>query len=212
MVKIQDRLPDKGYADNPTVDWLLAHTNAKVNQWKDIMENFHTQLNPNTCSDSNLDWLSQLFGFTGKYWSFSWSNTQKRNILKLGLSFWAIKGTLSAVNKWVTALSLPIEVWSGSKLVLPFVLGSAMSNPKFKIVLRIPFTENRGNTVWRESIRITETLTPVTTPTYVGFDAFRLGYSQLGECLFSSPLPELLTTENRDNVLVDDRDYNLTTS
>lgn len=212
MVKIQDRLPEKGYADNQSVEWILSHANYKVAQWKSIMENFHLQLSPNTCSDGNLDWLSQLFGFTGKYWNFAWTVTQKRNILKLGLSFWRIKGTLEAINKWIAALALPIQVWTGNSLILPFTLSATLGSPKFKIVLRIPFSENRGNAVWRESQRITEILTPVATPTHVGFDAFRLGYSQLGECLFTSPLPELLTTENSDNLLVDNSDRTLTTS
>lgn len=212
MVKIQDRLPDKGYQDNQSVEWVLSHANHKISQWATLMETFHLQLSPVTCSDDKLDWLSQLYGFTGKYWNFQWSITQKRNILRLGLSFWRRKGTRSSIEQWVSALGLPIQVWTGDRLVLPFAMPATLTSPKFKIILRIPFSEVRGNQIWRESHRITEILTPITTPTYIGFDAFRVGYSQLGEPMFEQPLPELLTTENRDNLLVDNSDRNLTTS
>ena len=209
MPKILDNLPERGYADNPNVTKLLAFPEAKVSEWADTMANFHTQLDAAT--STQLEYLGYLFGFTGVYWSATWSDVTKRNIVSLGMKYWAIRGTSNALNLWLVATGIQCSIWQGSVLSLPFKIPAKLGTRRNKVVFRLPLSTIRGNSEWLEAVRMANHLVPVMTPSRVGYETFRLGFSKLGEPMFSNRIFSQDITDANGNLVSRDGTDEVTT-
>lgn len=178
-------MPERGYQDNPNVINLLTYPEQKVDEWEHTLTNLYKELSPDTCSDEYLDYLAYLFGYTEQYWSLIWSNEVKRNILKLGMQYWQIRGTKNALDQWLSAINIRCIIWTGSVLQLPFTMPKQMGTRRNKVVFRLPLSTRRGSYEWLEAVRMQQNLTPVMTPSRVGYETFKVGFSKLGEPMFS---------------------------
>ena len=185
MDRILENLPERGYQDNDNVKKLLTFPEQKVDEWHSILTNLYKEVDADTCSDEFLDYLAFLYGFSDSYWSFLWSNEVKRNILKLGIKYWQILGTKEALELWLAALNIPCSIWSGSVLTLPFKMSAKLGTRRNKVVFRLPISETRSSYTWLEAVRMSNHHVSVSIPSRVGYETFRLGFSKLGEPMFS---------------------------
>lgn len=66
----------------PINEWLISGTDSLLDENKQKADQFfHEILDPRTCKESALDWISQFFGFTDLLWDTNWTAEQKRATL-----------------------------------------------------------------------------------------------------------------------------------
>jgi hypothetical protein len=115
---IHDRLPgeNEGYRkdeewgghdpiENPPIArWLTTPWDELLMEWKtyidDIPKNY---LDPATALPSALDWLGQLWGFTGEYWDTGWPDIIRRTLIQNSQWIWINMGTETLMT-WMIAL------------------------------------------------------------------------------------------------------------
>jgi hypothetical protein len=115
---IHDRLPgeNEGYrkdeewdgfdeVENPPIArWLTAPWDELLMVWKDWLDAIpQNYLNPETALPISLDWLAQLWGFTGYYWDTGWDDAVKRALIKNSQWIWINMGTETLMN-WILQL------------------------------------------------------------------------------------------------------------
>jgi Phage tail protein (Tail_P2_I) len=142
---IYSRLPGMqgAYNENPVADWLtdfwdqiLIESKAKV----DLIS--AKQLNPLDCDAEWLDYLAQLFGFTGEYWDVSWDVAGKRLLLSnayQGVNIWGNKGSAAVLTFVLAALGVQNKVVvSGDFLVNISEVGDPIGENPWDYTIYLP--------------------------------------------------------------------------
>lgn len=179
-------LPQKGYQDNPTVDWLTRWYDQKLVQVATLMETLWQYLEPEEAPESYLDYLAFLCGLSGTYWDTKWQPDVKRQLIKHAHKLWSSRGTLGAIQKVLEIHNIEHTIWSSGSLRLPFELPRMFGRDDLRIWVRLPLPYQRQSWQFKESQRTLRNYAPTIVQTGVCFNRFYLGFSVLGDPLFSN--------------------------
>jgi phage tail-like protein len=201
-------LPQKGYQDNPIVDWLTLWYDERIVQSATTLESFWQNLDPMVAPESYLDYLAFLCGLSGKYWDVKWTVPVKRSLISLAHSLWSSRGTLRAI-KQVLNIQLStylydsegflvddkgdylIEnpeytIWTNGALRLSFTLPATFGKDDLKLWVRLPLKYQRSTQQFKEAQRTLRNYAPAIVKSGVCFERFYLGFSVLGDPLFDN--------------------------
>lgn len=173
----------------PVADWLTAPLDANLIAVKLLLQNFYADyLDPITALEENLDWLAQVVGFTGEYWETSWTETQKRTLIKDSLSFiWQNKGTRVLLEYLLEVFQINGKIYQlGQFLAGRNRAGSALGGDNLEYYLLVPITYLRTSNEWRLAVKINRLYSPVFVDSKVCYGAFFCGFSCAGEPCFDS--------------------------
>ena len=159
---IYDRLPSDAerYNGNPIVDAITQPFDSILIQYKAAIDNFERDfLNADTARSDALDWLGQLCGFTGNFWSTDWGDAQKRLLIKNSHSFiwnnvgterlliwllsvFAIDATVFSVNDFLADLSAADDDSVGGSQLEYFIVMSLVYetfSPQWKLAEKLNY-------------------------------------------------------------------------
>lgn len=199
---IYDRLPgaselykkDNTDSDNynPTKDvaaWLVAFWDDLLIEQRSNVDNLYRDVfNPDTAKPENLDWLAQLAGYTGEYWSSQWTDTQKRQLIKRAYDYvWINKGTKALLEWLIELFELDAVVYSPGQFILGETpLGSPLGGEPFKYLINVDFRGAgylRTSPQWKLLEKLNELYGTAYSESRVQYTKFILGFSALGDSL-----------------------------
>lgn len=180
------RLPYNGYQNNDLVDHISNWVDFRLSQASALLQNFYKEVSPYTAQDSSLDYLAWLVGLSGQYWDRTWSSLVKRQMIRLAHPvLWKQRGTDTVLRTVLDIHEISYNIWTDGNLQLPFVLSGTFGTPKLRFYLRLPITYPRSGPVFREARRTVANFSPALVQKGVCYDRFYLGFSLLGDPLFS---------------------------
>jgi phage tail-like protein len=177
-------LPQKGYQDNPVVDWLTLWYDEKIVQSATTLESFWQNLDPAIAPESYLDYLAFLCGLSGNYWDVKWSVDVKRLLIALAHSLWSSRGTLRAIRQVLDIHSLEYTIWTNGALRLSFTLPATFGKDDLRLWVRMPLKYQRSTPQFKEAQRTLRNYAPAIVKSGVCFNRFYLGFSVLNDPLF----------------------------
>lgn len=201
-------LPQKGYQDNTPADWVTLWVDEKLTETAERMSGFWQQLDPTVAPESYLDYIAFLVGLSSNFWDLKWSSEVKREMILAAHYLWSVKGTKAALKRvldiqlstWVTTdagdtlvSELDIQltsvvnyhIWTPSVITLPFNLPGTFGSDNLVLWVQIPLQYQRATKEFKEAQRCLRNYAPAVVKSGVCFYKFYLGFSQLGDPLFS---------------------------
>ena len=181
-----NRLPIRGYQDNPIADALTQHYDEKLVAVGSQIEQLYTKLDPVVAPSSYLDWLAFLVGMVHPYYSVNWADSVKRLAIANANSIFSNRGTIAGLNLAMSIHGFYNSLYTSDDLRLPFTFTPAT---KFGIIfqtafIRLPLRYERGGYEFTEAAKAVTNYTAIVTPTRVTYDAFYLGFSIFDDPLF----------------------------
>lgn len=198
---IYDRLPgeselykrDQSDPDyNPTTDvalWLTKFWDDLLIEQRGNVDNLYRDVfDPLTAKPENLDWLAQLAGYTGEYWDSSWTDTQKRQLIKRAYDYvWINKGTKQLLEWLIELFDLDAVIYSPGEFILGETpLGSPIGGEPFKYLINVDFRGAgylRTSPEWKLLEKLNYLYGTAYSESKVVYTKFILGYSHLGDSL-----------------------------
>lgn len=98
---VKTLLPPNATAAERALEQVMAHAG-------DMPLDIRTVKNPDTCPAVLLPWLAWEYAIT--WWDESWSEAQKRSVIKSAAAVNKRRGTVSAVRRALAAVDYPCEV------------------------------------------------------------------------------------------------------
>lgn len=183
---VYKRLPYNGYQDNSLVDHISNWVDFRLTQASVLAQNFYREVSPDTAQDASLDYLAWLVGMSGQYWDTTWSSSVKRAMIRLAHPvLWKNRGTEVVLRKVLDIHGIEYNIWTDGNLQLGFILPGTFGTPKLRFFLRLPLSYLRSGPVFREARRTVANFSPALVQKTVCYDRFYLGFSLLGDPLFS---------------------------
>ena len=186
---IYHRLPaeSEAYQGNPLVDAITNPYDALLMAWKASIDNFDRDfLDPDTCRSDVLDWLAQLCGFTGEYWDPTWTDAQKRELIrKSHLFIWPYKGT-QILLEWLLGLfEIQARIYLiGQFLVGVNVVGDQIGGELLRYWILLPLEYRRTSETWALTERFNRLYMPCFAESRVCYERFYVGFSVVGDPIF----------------------------
>ncbi|MBW4558461.1 MAG: phage tail protein [Trichormus sp. ATA11-4-KO1] len=181
-----NRLPQTGYQDNLAVDWLTLWVDQKLSDKADQLQTLWTKLDPLTTTEDWLDYLAFLCGLSGVYYDTKWAVNIKRQMISQAHSLWSSRGTLASIRTVLDIHEIPYTIWNSGSLRLPFVLSATFGRDDLRLYVRLPLDYQRTSREFKEAQRTLRNYAPVIVDAEVVFERFYLGFSRIGEPLFSN--------------------------
>lgn len=185
MNPVLNRLPEYGYQDNPVTSWLTNWSDLELLRVRNILEQWYLELSPHTCQDISLDYLSSLLGFSGVYWDTKWSSSTKRNVLAMANQLWLNRGTVKGLRMILNILVEEYHIWTRGALEIPFSLPSTFGRNDMRVYIKLPLKYRDNGVQFYEAKRILTGYTPAVIEADVVYEQFYLGFSRLGQPLFT---------------------------
>lgn len=183
---IFNRLPEKGYKDNPVADALTAWIDTKLLAKADQLQGFYRNLDPATAEEQYLDYLAWLVGLSGNYWDFAWSSEVKRSLIAASHNFlWANRGTLAVILFVLAVHGIAHDVRTDEATVLPFKMPRSFGVSQLRVFIRLPLKYPRLGVDWLEAQRTLNNYAPAIVQARVCYQGFKLGFSKLGDPLWN---------------------------
>jgi len=179
------QLPRDGYQNNPDVAALLTYPDEFLTATKTLLETLYQKLDPLVCPVEWLDYLGWLNGWSAEYWDTLWSPTVKRALIVVSNSVWAGLGQQQILELVLGTHNIEHRIWAAKSLQLPFTLPGRLDTPKGKLFIRLPLKYLRGSQLFKEAERTRLNFVPCTIVSKVTYEYFYLGYSAVGEPVFS---------------------------
>ena len=181
---IMNSLPQYGYQDNLVTDWLTAWVDSELSKTAEGLQNFYTNLQPDTAPSEYLDFLGWLVGFSDRYWDVSWSDSVKRGMIQNG--YWIVNhiGTLDSIRRVLDVHQIPYDIWLDGNLNLPFKLSGTFGTPSLRYFIRVTLGVGRSSKAWKEVERTIRNFSAAPVRGRVSYQGFKLGYSKLGDPMF----------------------------
>lgn len=179
------RLPRDGYQNNPDVEALLTQPDEFLTRTKLLLETLYQRLNPAVCPVEWLDYLGWLNGWSAEYWDTLWSPEVKRALIVISNSVWSGLGQQQILELVLLTHSVEHSIWSAKSLQLPFTLPGVIDTPKGKMFIRVPLKYLRNGQQFKEALRTRNNFVPCTIYSKVTYEYFYLGFSTVGEPVFS---------------------------
>ena len=181
-----NRLPIRGYQDNPVADALTSFYDEKLVAVGSQVEQLHTKLDPVVAPSSYLNWLAFLVGMVHPYYSVSWADSVKRLAIANANSIFSNRGTLAGLGLAMSIHGFEYSLYTSDDLRLAFTF---TATTKFGIIfqtafIRLPLRYARGSYEFVEATKAVTNYTAIVTPTRVVYDAFYLGFSVFDDPLF----------------------------
>lgn len=173
----------------PVSDWLTTPLDANLLEVKAALSYFYRDyLDPLTAKIENLDWLAQLVGFTGEYWETSWTEAQKRTLIKDSLAYiWENKGTRSLLEYLLEVFAIAGRIYQlGQFLAGRNVAGDTLGGENLEYFLLLPLRYLRTSYEWRLASKINRLYSPVFVDSKVMYSQFYAGFSVAGDAVFNS--------------------------
>lgn len=182
-----ERLPVRGYQDNPIADALTQYYDEKLVKVGTDIENLHTRLNPETCSPDTLDWLAYMVGMVQPYYSTGWEVPVKRKAVAWANTIFRQRGTIPGITKALTIHGFDFAIRTSDDLKLPFVFGNSTSKFGKKsntAYITLPLVYPRGGYEFKEAKRVVDNYSAVVNPLRPCYDKFYIGFSVFDDPLF----------------------------
>ena len=178
------RLPQVGYQDNSVADWLTSWVDIELTNKKQQLEQFYTQLSPQTCASTSLDYLAFLVGLSGDYWSVNWTDVVKRQMIASATNIFSSRGTVSCITQVLTIVGVNAKLWWSGQTIVSFQLPVTLGSSDLRLFIRLPIQYQRNGYEWQEAQRVRRCYVPAMVSSMVCYDKFYLGMSRLGEPVF----------------------------
>lgn len=180
-------LPEDGYRNNPTVDALTLWLDEKLASKATQMQNLWRDLcDPLTCYPEYLDFLAYLVGLSGSYWDTKWSTDVKRQLIAAShTKLWTLKGTAQLLLFVMQVHGIDCDLWTDGALVLSFAMPATFGSAQLRFYLRLPLKYKTDSKEWIEAQRTLRNFAPAIVEHEVCYDAFYIGFSDLGQPMFS---------------------------
>lgn len=178
-------LPRDGYQNNPDVEALLTQPDEFLTSTKVLMETFYAKLNPVDCPEGWLDYLAWLNGWSDEYWDTLWKPSVKRLLIALSNTIWKGLGQKQTLELVLTTHGVINRIWASQSLQLPFVMPGKLDTPKGVLYIRLPLKYLRNSLEFREAERTRKNFVPCVIRSQTTYEYFYVGYSALGEPMFS---------------------------
>lgn len=179
----------EAYHGNEVVDDITKYWDEKLIKLKADIDDLPRQLNPLTCDKEYLPLLSYITGFTGSYTILDYPEDVQRKMISRAYDFiWKYKGSEEVLGYILTLLEVPHRIWYGAFLVLGYTrLPHPFSTKSLNAYVLISIGVRRNGVEWNNVRRNVDLYTAAFSEIKIAYDAFYLGYSALGEPLFSEP-------------------------
>lgn len=112
----------------------LADTTARIS---DVPVVVREVWNPDTCPPNVLPWLAWAFSVDD--WDSSWTDEQKRNVIKQSVYSQRIKGTIGAVTRQLAALGYTIQIlewWQQEPAGQPYTFDVYITSSQYPLTVR----------------------------------------------------------------------------
>lgn len=183
---VLDRMPVKGYQDNKVAQILTDFPDSVTTETADKLEKFYLELDPATAQAGNLDYLAYLVGYSGSFWRSLWPPDLKRALIAEAHTYiWPHRGTLQVIRRLLFLFGINADIWQAGTLTLPFTLPARFGGTPMRFFVRLDITHRRSERKWKEAEGILENYAPAFVRHAVVYDRFKLGFSKLGDPLFS---------------------------
>lgn len=175
-------------------DWITDFIDSKLIDTLANLEGFKLNLDPDTSiSNDWLNYLAQYCGFVGDYWDDKWTKEQKQWMIANSFKFiWPLKGTRQCLEAILNNFDLLYDVWTESRAQLPFKLPSQLGKPSAKFFVRVPLSIERDEYEWNLTKKLVRQYSLLGVKKGVCYETFALGYSRLGDPLFTPPVKTVL--------------------
>ncbi|WP_313752524.1 phage tail protein I [Mixta calida] len=100
-MSVKTLLPPNAMAAERALEQVMAHVG-------DVPLDIRTVKNPDTCPAVLLPWLAWEYAIT--WWDESWTEEQKRHVIKSAAGVNKRRGTVSAVKRALSAVDYPCDV------------------------------------------------------------------------------------------------------
>ena len=151
---------------------------------------FVDYLDGTTAKSETLDWLGQLCGFTDEFWSKTWDDNIKRQLIINSYRFiWPNRGNAEVLNFLIKLFNLPTYPTQDIYLV-PYLLSgitpiAAIAGRKpNEFFIRLKTVSIRNDYFWKTALMFVRLYAPATTNGVVGYDYFYAGLSATNEGVF----------------------------
>jgi phage tail-like protein len=183
-----NRLPIRGYQDNPIADALTSFYDEKLVATGKLVEDFHLSLDPLTTSIDKLDWLASLVGMVAPYYDTGWAVPVKRKAIASANYIFQYRGTKLGLQKALAIHGFTYSIFTSKDLTLPFTFAADGSTNTFGVTsqgafVTLPIAYPRNGYEFREARRAISMYTAVSTPILACYDKFYLGFSSIGDPL-----------------------------
>lgn len=178
------RLPELGYQDNELVDAVTSWVDSELTTKANLLQQYHTYLNPETCPEDMLDYLAWLVGMSDSYWNKQWDSEVKREMIANAYWLFNHQGTLDAVKRVLDIHGYTYNVWTDGDLTLPFNLPGSFGTPRLRYYIRVNIAYSRNGKEWTEALKTIRNFSAATVLGKLSYQAFQLNYSRLGDPLF----------------------------
>jgi hypothetical protein len=195
---IHDRLPgeNEGYrkdeswdghdpsVDPPIARWLTEPWDALLMESKGKIETIYTtHLNPLTAEPENLDWLAQLHGFTGEYWSVDWDVAVKRQLIANSFTkIWENKGSRSLLEWIFQTFGLETRIYLYGEFLADInVAGDVLGGEALQYWLLVTLKYLRTSDEWKLLEKLNRLYSPVCCNSRVTYDQFYADFSIAGD-------------------------------
>ena len=182
---VYERLPEYGYQDNPVADWLTQWVDSYLTGTAQTLQAFYNELDPDTAQDSSLDYLASLVGLFGVYYDTQWSSAVKRDFIASVGTLFSTRGTRSCIEQVLSIHGYQYSIWLSGALTLPVKLPGTFGSNNLSFFLRLPIQYQYRGKEWREAERTLRNYAPAVVQSSVTYDRYYLGFSRLGQPLFS---------------------------
>jgi len=198
---IGDRLPGENEAyrkdedwsgydpalDPPIARWLTAPWDSLSMETKASVDGIYaTHFDPETADAKNLDWLAQLAGFTGDYWSSDWDEAVKRQLILHGLDFiWETKGSRELLVWLIALFGLQARIYFlGEFLAGITTVPNSLGGEGFNYFILVSLAYSRISSGWAMLEKINRLFGPVYCDSRVCYEQFYAGFSLAGDPVF----------------------------
>jgi phage tail-like protein len=183
-----NRLPIRGFQDNPIADALTSFYDEKLVSTGTMVQDFHLTLDPLTANPDRLDWLASLVGLVDPYYDTSWAVSVKRKAIANANDIFKYRGTKIGMKKALDIHSFTYGLFTTSDLTLPFTFAADGSTNKFGetsqgAFITLPLQYPRNGYEFREARRVISNYTATSTPILSCYDKFYIGFSSIGDPL-----------------------------
>lgn len=158
------RLPgiNEAYSGNNVADWLTDFPDRVLTETKTKVDDLPRQLDPLTCDEEYLDWLSGLCGWYG-IWDEDWDSDAKRLLLSRSYDLiWRNKGTLEVLSFVLTTLGIQHIIQPGTAFIIGInEVGDEIGTNAWTYQIVLP-----PNYYGREETKITERINELFGPVW----------------------------------------------
>lgn len=179
-----NRLPVRGYQDNPVADALTRFYDEKLVAVGTQVEQLHTKLDPTSAPSIYLDWLAFLVGLVHPYYSVTWSDSVKRLAITNANEIFSNRGTAGGLALAMNIHGFEYVLAISEDLILPFTFAASTKFGRIATFVILPLKYERKGSQFREAELAVENYTSIITTTHVCYDAFYLGFSVCSDPIF----------------------------